>query len=876
MADRSVSVVLKANVTGLVAGFKTATQSAQDFGTKGLDAVGRNEQHINTLTTGVGALGIAMVGAAALAVKKFADFDQAMSNVAATGQDARDSIDLLRAAAIDAGKRTVFSASEAANAIEELGKAGVSAADILGGGLDGALDLAAAGGIGVAEAAGIAAIALKQFGLRGADMTHVSDLLAAGAGKAMGGVSDLGMALKQAGLVANQTGLTIEETTAGLSAFASAGMIGSDAGTSFKAMLQRLTPQSAEAQKAMDALGISAYDSQGKFIGLSEFAGNLQTAMKDLTPEARNAAMSVIFGSDAVRAASVLYTEGSAGIDKWTAAVNDQGYAAKTAATRLNNLKGDIEQLSGSVETMLINFGSGADGPLRSLTQGLTSVVNQLADMSPAAQTATLGIVGGGGLVALSVAGIGKLAVGINDTRVALKGIGVSGKTAGIAMAGLGAALAVGAIALGAWAAEASRAKAMSDELGQTLDKTGRVTDKTGDTIRKMLAETRSISFLNFDSAYTEAEKMGISFETLSGYVLGTAGAVDTVTKAGDKYIGQSSTWEHVIQSREGAVSNLVYSLDTMKNSLTDAQRAELQTIQADQEATDAQGGVADAYAATTGAVVDQTDALTDLIKAQSEASGVVLSERDAQRALEASVDDAAAALKENGATLDITTAAGRANQSALDAVAKSGWDLIAAMKANGSSQAAIQAVMGTTRDRFLGVASSMGMGKDKAKALADQLGLIPKRVVSQVQVETEAAQAALNAWIARNNAIHPSIRVAVGLGGSGGITKATGGRITGPGTGTSDSIPLWGSNGEYMVKAQAVSHYGPAMFDSLNAMRFTGGGSVGGSGGVSPRRSAPASQPMIGTLEVHGYDPSDAVRLFGKEMSWAMAGRLS
>ena len=85
------------------------------------------------------------------AVKEFATFDQAMSGVASTGDDARASIDQLREAAMSAGSDTAFSATEAANAVEELARAGVSASDILGGGLDGALDLAAAGTIEVAE-----------------------------------------------------------------------------------------------------------------------------------------------------------------------------------------------------------------------------------------------------------------------------------------------------------------------------------------------------------------------------------------------------------------------------------------------------------------------------------------------------------------------------------------------------------------------------------------------------------------------------------------------------------------------------------------------------------------------------------------------------
>ena len=77
----------------------------------------------------------------------------------------------------------------------------------------------------MADAAGIAATALKTFKLEGEDMAHVADLLAAGAGKAMGDVTDLSAALNQSALVANATGLSIEETTAGLAAFASQGLL---------------------------------------------------------------------------------------------------------------------------------------------------------------------------------------------------------------------------------------------------------------------------------------------------------------------------------------------------------------------------------------------------------------------------------------------------------------------------------------------------------------------------------------------------------------------------------------------------------------------------------------------------------------------------
>ena len=144
-----------------------------------------------------------------------------MSNVQAATHETAANMDLLRTAAIKWGQQTKFSATEAAGAIEEMAKAGVSTNDILSGGLEGALNLAAAGSLEVADAAEIAASALVQFGMSGKDIPHVADLLAAGAGKAQGSVQDLGYALKYAGVPAASLGVSIEETTGVLAEFAS-------------------------------------------------------------------------------------------------------------------------------------------------------------------------------------------------------------------------------------------------------------------------------------------------------------------------------------------------------------------------------------------------------------------------------------------------------------------------------------------------------------------------------------------------------------------------------------------------------------------------------------------------------------------------------
>ncbi len=404
-------------------------------------------------------MGAGLLAGVGVAVKSFMEFDSAMSEVQASTHETAGNMELLREAAINAGADTAFSAAEAAGAIDELAKAGVSTKDILGGGLSGALSLAAAGSLEVGKAAELAASALTQFGLKGADIPHIADLLAAGAGKAQGSVEDMGMALNQVGLVAAQTGLSIEETTGGLAAFASAGLTGSDAGTSFKTMLAAVTPNSKEAAKAMEELGISAFDANGEFIGLSEYAGVLQGAMSKLTDEQRMMTMETIFGSDAVRAASVLYEQGAEGVQKWENAVNDAGYAAVTAAIKQDNLRGDIEKLGGSIDSVFIKSGSGAAEALRGLVQGAEDLVDAIGNIPAPVLNAGVGIAGiAGGTLLMGgaiISAIPKL-VEFRDSfdRIAPAGsrarVGIQsvGKAAGIAAASL-AALQIAAAVFG-------------------------------------------------------------------------------------------------------------------------------------------------------------------------------------------------------------------------------------------------------------------------------------------------------------------------------------------------------------------------------------------------------------------------------------------
>ena len=195
------------------------------------------KQTIQSIGTGLAAAGAVTLAGLAGVTRVTADFDQAVSNVKATGSEAAASIGRLREEAIKYGADTAYSATEAANAQAELIKANVSVADTINGGLKGALDLAAAGSLGVAEAAGIMGTAMSQFSIPGTEASHVADLLAAGAGKAQGEVTDFAEALKYIGPIAATAGVSIEETTGVIAELANQGILGSQAGTSLRGIL---------------------------------------------------------------------------------------------------------------------------------------------------------------------------------------------------------------------------------------------------------------------------------------------------------------------------------------------------------------------------------------------------------------------------------------------------------------------------------------------------------------------------------------------------------------------------------------------------------------------------------------------------------------
>lgn len=687
--NKNIVIRLMADTASYEAAMTRAGSTAKTVAS-GMENTGRKSALI---ASGMTAAGLAVAAFGVAAVKMAADFDQQMSTVQTNTGATSAQMNQLRAAAIEAGASTVYSATDSADAINDLGKAGLSTADILSGGLSGALNLAASDGMQVGEAAELMSTTLKQFNLEGSDAGKVADALAAGAGKAVGSAHDLGFALNQAGLMANSMGVSMTETVGTLSAFANAGMIGSDAGTSLKTMLQRLSNPTKEAQAQMDELGISAYDASGQFVGLENFAGQLKTSLGGLTQEQRNAALSVIFGSDAVRAANVLYSEGSEGIAGWTKAVSESGYAAEQAAAKNNNLKGDLENLSGSMESLMISVGEGAQGPLRKMVQGLDTLVDAFAGLPSGVQQTLVvmaslaGVFGAvhkaaGNLngststmannIGLAIDPIQRVKTALASAQTAfqmfkassmsaseqINAFGTSAgkaelKTAGFKAVGSsvmsllggpwGVAITAATTVLGAFISEQQKAQERSTQLSNALQEGASAAQHYEKALSDSSGARVTDNWLGrlitgYDNVWQAIDKVGIKHSTYIKAIQGEKTAVNEVYKELDAYRTQLANQGGLFTGNEYRV--VANSLTELQNGYKESQISAANLAQAEKESTQASID-------KTGALLSGADATSQSADNAQEAASADDILAEAFGATTDAVSDTASALSE-------------------------------------------------------------------------------------------------------------------------------------------------------------------------------------------------------------------------------------
>lgn len=401
---------------------------------------------IMPVSTAVGGLGIA-------AVKTAADFDSAMSQVAAVSGATGDDLQSLRDKAREMGEKTKFSASEAAEAMNYMAMAGWKSKDMISG-IDGIMNLAAASGEDLATTSDIVTDALTAFGLTAADSGHFADILAAASSNANTNVSMMGETFKYCAPIAGALGFSAEDTAEAIGLMANAGIKSSQAGTALRTIMNNLAGEVKISGQAIGDVTIATTNADGSMRSLSDILADCRVAFGGLTESEKAQAAESLVGKNAMSGFLALMNAAPADIEKLSGAIdNCDGTAEKMAVTMQDNLMGQLTILKSQLEELAISFGEMLMPAIRSIVTKIQEFVDKLNGMDEGTREMILKI---GLLVAAlgpflvilgtTIAKIGtamkgfvQLANGFNKLKVAVQGgTGLFGKL-GAAIGGISA-----------------------------------------------------------------------------------------------------------------------------------------------------------------------------------------------------------------------------------------------------------------------------------------------------------------------------------------------------------------------------------------------------------------------------------------------------
>lgn len=411
---------LDLDISGFLAGLRRAQSEADTTSKNIATKIGKNFQSAGKSLTSVGTtltknVTVPLAGIATVGLKTASDFESAMSNVKAISGATGEKFDKLRQKAIDLGGSTAFSATEVADAMTEMAKAGWNTEQIIAG-MGGVLDAAAASGESLGTVSTIVADAITGFGMEAAESTRVADLLTQAANAGTIGINDLGESFKYIAPVAGSMGLSIEDVTTALSAMSMSGIKGSQAGTSLRGVLTRMVKPTDQVAAAMDELGIVLTNSDGTFKSLDQILSEMRGSFSDLTDEQKTYYAATLAGQEGMSGLLSLLNISQEEYDEIAASMNNAtGVAQETAAVMRDNLAADVEELGGSLESLAITLAEHIIPHLRTFVQWLTELVGKFAALDTETQKTILKFAGIAAVIGPVILILGKLVTGIGS-----------------------------------------------------------------------------------------------------------------------------------------------------------------------------------------------------------------------------------------------------------------------------------------------------------------------------------------------------------------------------------------------------------------------------------------------------------------------------
>ena len=396
-------------------------------------------QRLLPVTAGVAALGT-------IAVKTGADFDSAMSKVAAVSGATGSEMDTLREKAREMGSKTKFSASEAAEAMNYMAMAGWKTGDMLEG-IEGIMNLAAASGEDLAITSDIVTDALTAFGLTAADSGHFADVLAAASSNANTNVSMLGESFKYCAPIAGALGFSCEDTAEALGLMANAGIKSTQSGTSMRSIMAALSGDVKFCSAAFGEMEIATSNSDGSMRSLSDILADCRVAFDQMSESEKASAAETLVGKNAMSGFLALMNAAPADIDKLSGAIaNCDGTSLQMAETMQDNLAGQLTILKSQLEELAISFGEILMPVIRDIITKIQGFVDKLNALDPATKQTIIKI----GLMAAAlgpllivvgktISSIGSMMTFISKIPTMIAGAKTAFSTLGAAIGGISA-----------------------------------------------------------------------------------------------------------------------------------------------------------------------------------------------------------------------------------------------------------------------------------------------------------------------------------------------------------------------------------------------------------------------------------------------------
>ncbi len=387
--------------------------------TQARERYSRAQETAGKLKTG-GALAIGAAAAGGYAAGRFLQpaigFGKEMSRVQALTRIDKNSpqFKALREQALKLGSETQFTASDAASGQSFLAMVGFTPQAIQAA-LPGVLNMALAGGVELGETADIGSNILTQFNLTADQMDRVGDTLTAAFTRTNTDLRALGETMKYTGPVAAKLGISLEEAAAMAGMLANNGLRGSDAGTAMRASLSRLASPPKAAADALKELGVSVADARGKMRPMEDVLLDLYKATQKYGQVDQVSFFKDIAGEEAfVGLQTLVAAAGSGELQKLTRELQGaRGEADRVAKVMADNLDGDLKNLDSAWEGLRIRISDLVDGPLRSVTQWLTRVLEKITSLAQAHPVLTRQLLIAGGALLAMTATVGSLSLAI-------------------------------------------------------------------------------------------------------------------------------------------------------------------------------------------------------------------------------------------------------------------------------------------------------------------------------------------------------------------------------------------------------------------------------------------------------------------------------